>query len=73
MDSPIRPDDYKVAKAQFIKSKRTEVRLRYALMADAEIARSVPEWAMEFEVKAREQAPQVLDLHSELRRLSAGA
>ena len=69
----IRPDDYKVAKAQYIKSKRTEVRLRYALMADAEIARSVPEWMMEFDVKFREQAPQVLDLHSELRRLASGA
>ena len=68
----IRPDDYKVARAQYIKSKRTEVRLRYALMADAEVARSVPEWAMEFDVRFREQAPQVLDLQSELRRLTAG-
>jgi hypothetical protein len=69
----IRPDDYKVARAQFIKSKRTEVRLRYALMADAEVARSVPEWGLEFDTMFRETVPQVLDLYSELRRLGSGA
>lgn len=66
-------DDYLIALGQFIKSKRTEVRLRHALMADAEIARSIGGWRIEFEKQARETAPQVLDLASEARRLSAGS
>lgn len=66
------PGDYVVARAQFIKSKRAEVRLRYALMADAEIAQCLGDWKLEFEVRAREHAPAVLDLHSELRRLASG-
>jgi hypothetical protein len=65
-------EDYIIARSQFIKTKRTEVRLRYALMADAEIARELPNWRLEYEIKARDTAPAVLDLHSELRRLSAG-
>lgn len=69
---PIAPDDYAVARAQFIKTKRTETRLRYALMADAEIAREIGNWRLEFEIRARESMPEVLDLHSELRRISAG-
>lgn len=64
--------DYTVARAQFIKTKRTEVRLRYALMADAEIAANIDQWRLEFETRAREEAPAVLDLRSELRRLTAG-
>jgi hypothetical protein len=64
--------DYVIARAQFVKTKRTEVRLRYALIADAELARLLPEWRAEFDTKFRETAPQVLDLHSELRRLGAG-
>jgi hypothetical protein len=68
------PTDFEVAKAQFIKSRRTEVRLRYALMADAEVARSLPEWKAEFEARVRGSVPQVLDLESEARRLlDAGA
>ena len=64
--------DYKVARAQFIKSKRAEVRLRYALMADAEIARSVSTWGLQFDARFLKERPQVLDLRSELRRLQAG-
>jgi len=67
------PVDYMVALRQYVKTKRTEVRLRYALMADAEVARSLPVWRDEFEAQAREKAPVVLDLASELRRLSAGS
>lgn len=63
------PTDYEVAKAQFIKGRRTEVRLRYALMADAEVARSLPEWRAEFEALASVVQPQVLDFASEARRL----
>lgn len=66
------PDDYKVARAQFIKSKRAETRLLYSLMADAAVARGLPEWELEFDSQFREQMPQVLDLHSELRRLTEG-
>lgn len=65
-------DDYVIARRQFIKSKRTETRLRYALMADADVARSLPEWEREFDAKFKETKPQVLDLHSELRRLTTG-
>ena len=64
--------DYTVARAQFIKVKRNEVRLRYSLMADAAIAQSLDDWKLEFEVAARDSAPQVLDIHSELRRLTTG-
>lgn len=63
-----------IAKAQFIKSRRTEVRLRYALMADAEVARSLPEWEAEFERQAEQAEPVVLDIRAEARRLlDAGA
>ena len=63
--------DFWVARQQYVKAKRAEVRLRYALMADAEVARSVPEWRAEFDTKFRESQPEVLDIHSELRRLTA--
>ena len=66
------PSEYLIARAQFIKAKRQETRARYSLMADAEIARSLDDWKLEFEKAARERAPQVLDIHSELRRLTAG-
>jgi hypothetical protein len=65
--------DYTTARAQFIKTKRAEVRLRYTLMADAEIAASLSAWKLDFEKRARENAPQVLDLRSELRRLTDGS
>lgn len=65
-------DTFLVARAQFIKAKRAEVRLRYALMADAEVARGLPEWKLEFDTKFRLTQPEVLDLHSELRRLQSG-
>ena len=35
--------DLEITKAAMLKAKRTEIRLRYALMADAEIARELPE------------------------------
>lgn len=67
-------DDYTVALAQYIKSKRAEVRLSYSLMADAEIARNIGDWRLQFELNARTTAPSVLDFESEARRrLSAGA
>ena len=66
--------DYEIALGQFIKAKRNEVRLRYALMADAEVYRSIGDWRVEFEQKAGVQAPQVLDFESEAkRRLNAGS
>lgn len=64
--------EYVIARAQYIKAKRQETRARYALMADAAIARALDGWKMEFEKAARDSAPQVLDIHSELRRLTAG-
>lgn len=71
--APSAPDDYSVARRQFIKSKRAETRLRYSLMADAEVARGLPEWELEFDAQFRASAPQVLDLRSELKRLTDGA
>ena len=65
--------DYTIARAQFIKVKRAETRLRFSLMADAEIAANLDGWKLEFEKAAREQAPEVLSLRSELRRLTDGA
>lgn len=73
MSEKITADTYAIARGQFIKTKRTETRLRFALMADEEIARLLPEWRIEFEIKARETMPEPLSLHSELRRLKAGA
>ena len=64
--------EYTIARAQFIKTKRTETRHRFSLMADAEIAENLPLWREEFDRRAREQAPQVLNLQSELRRLTDG-
>lgn len=64
--------EYTTARAQYIKVKRTETRLRYSLMADAEIAANLNGWKLDFEKRAREQAPEVLDLRSELRRLTSG-
>lgn len=61
--------DRAIARLQFIKAKRTEVRLRYALMADAEVARSIREWEAEFDRLALESEPSVLDFESEARRL----
>ena len=66
--------DREIARAQYIKSKRTEVRLRYALMADAEVIRLTPVWKAEFDEMALENEPSVLDFESEARRLlSAGS
>jgi len=53
--------DRAIAKAQFIKTKRAEVRLRYSLIGDAEIARSLPEWLEEFERRALDTVPVVFD------------
>jgi len=64
--------DYTTARAQFLKVKRAETRLRFALMADAHIAENLDAWKLEFEVAARDKAPEVLTLKSELRRLTAG-
>jgi hypothetical protein len=69
-----RSKDRAVAKAQYLKMKRAEVRLRYTLMADAEIMRSIPEWETTFEEFAAVKEPAVLDFESEARRLlDAGA
>jgi hypothetical protein len=64
--------EYTTARAQFLKVKRAETRLRFALMADAHIAENLDAWKLEFEKMTREKAPEVLSLHSELRRLTAG-
>lgn len=64
--------EYTTARAQFIKVKRNQTRLRYSLMADAEIAANIDNWKLDFEVRARETMPEVLDLRSELRRLTSG-
>lgn len=69
---PSAPDDYAVARRQFIKSKRAETRLKFALMADAAVARGVPQWEKEFDAQFRAKMPQVLDLASELKRLTDG-
>jgi hypothetical protein len=64
--------DYTTARAQFIKVKRAETRLRFALMADAHIAEHLDAWKLEFEKAARENMPEVLSLESELKRLTSG-
>lgn len=69
MDSPREPSDIAVAKAQYLKSKRAETRLRYSLMADAEILRNVGRWSAEFDALAEEHVPEVLDLASAARGL----
>jgi hypothetical protein len=63
---------FQIARAQYIKVKRAETRLRFTLMADAAIAENIDKWKMEFELAARDKMPEVLDLQSELRRLTAG-
>lgn len=65
--------NYTTARAQYLKTKRQEVRFRYSLMADAEIAANLDAWKLDFEKRARENAPQVYDLRSELRRLTEGS
>lgn len=64
--------DYAIAKAQYVKARVSETRLKYSLMADAAVKRGRPEWEAEFDAKFAESQPQVLDLASELRRLTAG-
>lgn len=64
--------DYTTARAQYLKVKRAETRLRFSLMADAHIAENLDAWKLEFEKAAREQMPEVLDLRSELKRLTSG-
>jgi hypothetical protein len=66
-------NDYAIAKAQYIKTKRVETRHRFALMADAEVARSLPKWRDQFDTEYASKQPQVLDLRHELRRLTEGS
>lgn len=70
---PKASDNYAVARRQFIKAKRAETRLHFALMADAAVAEGLPQWEMEFDSQFRSSTPQVLSLQSELKRLTDGA
>lgn len=68
--------DYTIARAQFIKVKRAEVRLKHSLMADAEINGNIDQWRLDFEIAARNSMPEVLSfdnaVQAELRRLTDG-
>lgn len=61
--------DRAIARAQYVKAKRTEVRLEFALMADAEIARLLPQWQAEFDRQAEVAAPEVYDFAARARKL----
>lgn len=68
--------EYTTARAQYVKVKRAEVRMKFSLMADAEIAESIDQWKLDFEVAARENAPVMLSfenaVQAELRKLTSG-